>query len=130
VAARIRSTVLPGRTRARIIRSATTFASRPRPSHRTVRADRGHSGLEVANDRREVDRDQDPLSLSARAVEDKRLAELVLQAHDESPRTYGIPRVQAALAEAHQLFVSRKRVIRLFQAQNLKARPRKRFKAA
>jgi putative transposase len=65
---------------------------------------------------------------SDRAVEDAKLAILVREAHERSRRTYGSPRVHIELAEAHQVFVSRKRVIRLMQQEGLKARARKRFK--
>ena len=46
---------------------------------------------------------------SRRAVEDRRLAILVREAHERSRRTYGSPRVHVELAEAHEVFVSRKR---------------------
>jgi transposase InsO family protein len=65
---------------------------------------------------------------SKRAVEDTRIAVLVREAHERSRRTYGSPRVHVELAEAHQVFVSRKRVIRIMQQEGLKARVRKRFK--
>lgn len=65
---------------------------------------------------------------SRRAVEDARLTILVREAHERSRRTYGSPRVHVELAEMHQIFVSRKRVIRLMQTEGLKARVRKRFK--
>jgi transposase InsO family protein len=65
---------------------------------------------------------------SARAIEDRRLAMLVREAHERSRKTYGSPRVHAELAGAHHVHVSRKRIIRLMQQEGLKARPRKRFK--
>lgn len=65
---------------------------------------------------------------SARAMEDRRLAVLVREAHERSRRTYGSPRVHVELAKAHSVFVSRKRVIRIMQQEGLKARVRKRFK--
>jgi len=65
---------------------------------------------------------------SARAVTDRRLAILVREAHERGRRFYGSPRVHRELAEAHQVFVSRKRVIRIMQQEGLKARFRKRFK--
>src|SRR5512142_427461 len=65
---------------------------------------------------------------SNRAVEDARLTVLVREAYERSPRTYGSPRVHVELAETHQVFVSRKRIIRLMQQEGLKARVRKRFK--
>jgi transposase InsO family protein len=61
-------------------------------------------------------------------AEDEKLAVLIREAHEKSRRTYGSPRVQAELADAHGVFVSRKRIIRLMQLQGLKARVRKRFK--
>jgi transposase InsO family protein len=65
---------------------------------------------------------------SPRAVEDGRLAVLVREAHDRSRKTYGSPRVHAELAATHDVFVSRKRVVRIMQQEGLKARVRKRFK--
>jgi transposase InsO family protein len=65
---------------------------------------------------------------SARAIEDRRLAVLVRAAHERSRRTYGSARVHVELAEAHQVFVSRKRVVRIMRQEGLKARVRKRFK--
>lgn len=63
-----------------------------------------------------------------RALEDQKIAVLVREAHEQSRRTYGSPRVQAELAATHGVHVSRKRVIRHMQQQGLKARVRKRFK--
>ena len=63
-----------------------------------------------------------------RTVEDRKIAVLVREAHEQSRKTYGSPRVQAELADTHGVHVSRKRVIRLMQQQGLKARVRKRFK--
>jgi transposase InsO family protein len=65
---------------------------------------------------------------SGRAVEDRRLAVLVREAHERSRKTYGSPRVHAELAATHEIFVSRKRVIRIMQQEWLQARVRKRFK--
>jgi hypothetical protein len=58
---------------------------------------------------------------SKRAVDDARLSILVREAHERSRRTYGSPRVHAEL-EAQDVFVSRKRVIRLMLAEKLVAR--------
>ncbi len=63
-----------------------------------------------------------------RTLEDQKIAVLVREAHEQSRKTYGSPRVQAELADTHGVHVSRKRVIRLMQQQGLKARVRKRFK--
>jgi len=59
--------------------------------------------------------------------EDRRLGLLVREAHERSRRTYGSPRVHAELA-ARGEHLSRKRVARLMQEQNLRARVRRRFK--
>jgi transposase InsO family protein len=52
---------------------------------------------------------------------------LVREAHERSRRTYGSPRVHAELA-AEGVHVSRKRVARLMQAEELVARQRRRYK--
>lgn len=65
---------------------------------------------------------------SERALEDGRLTILVREAHERSRRTYGSPRVHAELL-AHEVFVSRKRVIRLMQAEKLVARERRRYRS-
>jgi putative transposase len=65
---------------------------------------------------------------SPRSVEDQKLAVLVREAHDRSRKTYGSPRVHVELAKTHEVFVSRKRIVRIMQQEGLKARPRKRFK--
>lgn len=61
-----------------------------------------------------------------RAREDRRLGVLTRAAHEQSRGTYGSPRVHAEL-RAQGERVSRKRVIRLMQAQNLRGRTRRRF---
>ncbi len=64
---------------------------------------------------------------SAHAKKDERLGVLVKEAHQRSRCTYGSPRVHAELVEqGHK--VSRKRVMRLMQKQNLVARQRRRYK--
>ena len=65
---------------------------------------------------------------SKRAVEDARLTVLIRAAHERSRRTYGSPRVLVDL-EAQQIFVSRKRVIRLMQAEKLVGRQRRRYRS-
>jgi putative transposase len=65
---------------------------------------------------------------SSRAVEDARLTILVREAHERSRKTYGSPRVHAEL-QAHWIFVSRNRVIRLMQNEKLAARQRRRYRA-
>lgn len=68
-------------------------------------------------------------SPSARTVEDQRLAVLIREAHERSRRTYGSPRVHAELA-AREVFVSRKRVIRIMQQEGLRARVRRRYRCS
>jgi transposase InsO family protein len=64
---------------------------------------------------------------SARAKRDRTLKVLVQASFDASKQRYGSPRIYEDLLEQHER-VSRKRVIRLMQAEGLKARVRKRFK--
>ena len=64
---------------------------------------------------------------SARATRDRTLKVLVQASFDASKQRYGSPRIHEDLLEQHER-VSRKRVIRLMQAEGLKARVRKRFK--
>jgi putative transposase len=58
---------------------------------------------------------------------DRRLRVLIRESHERSRQTYGSPRVQADLT-AQGIHVSRKRIIRLMQAEQLVARRRRRFK--
>lgn len=64
---------------------------------------------------------------STHAKEDRRLAVLVRESHERSRRRYGSPRVHFELAK-NGVHVSRKRVVRLMQAQELVARKRRRYK--
>jgi len=65
--------------------------------------------------------------VSAHTRRDRQLRVLIRASHEASRRTYGSPRIHRDLAEqGHR--VSRKRVIRLKQAEGLAARVRKRFK--
>jgi transposase InsO family protein len=64
---------------------------------------------------------------SEHTVEDRRLQVLIRASFDTSQQRYGSPRVHADLIERHEQ-VSRKRVIRLMQADGLKARKRRRYK--
>ena len=64
---------------------------------------------------------------SAHAQRDRQLRVLIRASHEASRRRYGSPRVQEDLIE-QGVPISRKRVIRLMQAEGLKARVRKRFK--
>jgi putative transposase len=71
-------------------------------------------------------RDRPP---SARTQDDERLRLLVREAHERSRRTYGSPRVHAELA-ANGERVSRKRIVRLMQHEELVARKRRRYKCS
>ena len=64
---------------------------------------------------------------SQRAGDDRRLAVKVREAFERSRKTYGSPRIHREL-DAQGERVSRKRVIRLMQEQQLQARVRRRFK--
>lgn len=64
---------------------------------------------------------------SAHAVEDRRLGVLVRESHERSRRRYGSPRVHRELRK-HGVRTSRKRIIRLMQADDLVARKRRRYK--
>ena len=64
---------------------------------------------------------------SAHARRDRQLRVLIRASHEASRRTYGSPRIHHDLHEQGYR-VSRKRVIRLKQAEGLIARVRKRFK--
>jgi transposase InsO family protein len=64
---------------------------------------------------------------SAHARHDRRLRVLVRASFEESERRYGSIRVHKDLV-GQDIRVSRKRVVRLMQAEGLKARVRKRFK--
>jgi transposase InsO family protein len=64
---------------------------------------------------------------SAHARRDRLLAVKVRESFDKSRKTYGSPRIQKDL-EAQGEHISRKRVIRLMQEQEIVARKRRRFK--
>jgi putative transposase len=64
---------------------------------------------------------------SNRDVEDRRLTVRLRAAHEKSRRTYGSPRLHAKL-NREGTKVSRKRVIRLMQADGIVARQRKRYR--
>jgi transposase InsO family protein len=64
---------------------------------------------------------------SARAVEDARLTVLVREAHKRGRKFYGSPRVHKDLI-AQEVFVSRKRVIRLMQAEKIVGLQRRRYR--
>jgi transposase InsO family protein len=64
---------------------------------------------------------------SAHAIEDRRLRVLVRESHERSKKRYGSPRVHVDLAKKG-VHVSRKRVVRLMQAEELVARKRRRYK--
>ena len=64
---------------------------------------------------------------SAHARRDGHLRVLIRTSHETSRRTYGSPRVLEDLKD-QGIGISRKRVVRLMQAERLVARARKRFK--
>jgi putative transposase len=64
---------------------------------------------------------------SNRSREDRRLAVLVRESHDLSRQNYGSPRIHEDLKQAKKLRISRKRVIRLMQAEGLKGKTRRRW---
>jgi transposase InsO family protein len=63
---------------------------------------------------------------SRRACEDRRLAVLVREAHEMGRQAYGSPRVYEEL-KAQGVRISRKRIIRLMQQQQLKGKTRRRW---
>jgi transposase InsO family protein len=65
---------------------------------------------------------------STRAVQDAQIAVLARAIHDRSRRTYGSPRVHAELRLAHDVRVSRKRIVRIMQQEGLIARVRRRYR--
>lgn len=64
---------------------------------------------------------------SAHDREDERLKLLVCEAHLQGRKNYGSPRVHRALSK-QQVFLSRKRVIRLMQEEGLVGRVRRRYR--
>jgi putative transposase len=56
---------------------------------------------------------------SARAIEDEKLTEDILQFHKDSKETYGAPRIHADLADAGT-HIGKKRVARLMKAANIR----------
>jgi putative transposase len=67
-----------------------------------------------------------PESMHAR--DDRRLRVLIRASFEASRSAYGSPRILEDLREQH-VYVGRKRVVRLMQAEGLKARVRKRFRS-
>jgi len=64
---------------------------------------------------------------SARSQENKRLAQQIVQVHQESRQTYGSPRIQKALGQAGHAY-GRHRNARLMRLQGLQGRAKGRFK--
>ena len=62
---------------------------------------------------------------SARALEDERLAEQIVQAHRDSRRTYGAPRLVSEL-QAAGVGISRRRCARLMRARGIRGRKKHR----
>lgn len=63
---------------------------------------------------------------SARSLEDERLCLLIGEAHARSHGTYGAPRIQVELAEAHRVHISRKRIARLMAQMQIAGVSRRR----
>lgn len=65
--------------------------------------------------------------LSAREFENRRLLEIIVFHYKKSKRTYGLPRILAAIRR-QGLKVNKKRVARLMRENNIKAKTKRRFK--
>lgn len=65
--------------------------------------------------------------LSAREFENRRLLEVIVFHYKKSKRTYGLPRILAAIRR-QGLNVNKKRVARLMRENNIKAKTKRRFK--
>lgn len=65
--------------------------------------------------------------LSAREFENRRLVEIIVFHYKKSKRTYGLPRILAAIRR-QVLKVNKKRVARLMRENNIKAKTKRRFK--
>lgn len=65
--------------------------------------------------------------LSAREFENRRLLEVIVFHYKKSKRTYGLPRILAAIRRKG-LNVNKKRVARLMRENNIKAKTKRRFK--
>ncbi len=65
--------------------------------------------------------------LSAREFENRRLLEIIVFHYKKSKRTYGLPRILAAIRR-QGLKVNKKRVARLMRVNNIKAKTKRRFR--
>lgn len=65
--------------------------------------------------------------LSQRAIEDRRLLEIIRFHYNKSKSVYGSPRIYKAMRK-QGLMVNRKRIARLMRLNNIKAKTKKRFK--
>ena len=65
--------------------------------------------------------------LSSREFENRRLLEIILFHYKKSKRTYGLPRILAAIRR-QGLKVNKKRVAKLMRENNIKAKTKRRFK--
>jgi transposase InsO family protein len=66
--------------------------------------------------------------LSARALENQKILEIILSFYNRSKGTYGLPRIYAAIRKQGYK-VNRKRVARLMKIHNIRAKTKKKFKA-
>jgi transposase InsO family protein len=65
--------------------------------------------------------------LSQRAIENQRLLEIIKHHYTKSKRTYGLPRIFAAI-RSQGFTVNKKRIARLMRVNNIKAKTKRRFK--
>jgi len=65
--------------------------------------------------------------VSKREIENQRILEIIWFYHNKSKRTYGLPRIYAAMRK-QGLMINKKRISRLMRANNIKAKTKRRFK--
>lgn len=65
--------------------------------------------------------------LSHRVIENQRLLEIIKYHYTKSKRTYGLPRIFAAV-RSQGLMVNKKRIARLMRVNNIKAKTKRRFR--
>ena len=65
--------------------------------------------------------------ISMRAIENQRIVEIILFHYNKSKRTYGLPRIYAAIRK-QGIIINKKRVARLMRDNNIRAKTKKRFR--
>lgn len=65
---------------------------------------------------------------SSKLIEDRMLLEIILFHYNKSNKTYGSPRITAAIRRGG-LIVNRKKVVRMMKIHNIRAKTKKRFKS-